>query len=106
MACTTVAKRTYALPSSQLDGDGSAAIARPIGQTFTPSATQRLSLKMWARRLTAVFLGAPTPLNNGVLAANRTQNLKIVDAADLRAAESGVNISPKNSAARYPANAA
>lgn len=52
MACTTVAKQTYAcLHVQTLMAMALLPSPRPINQTFTPSATQRLSLRItWARR--------------------------------------------------------
>jgi rare lipoprotein A len=70
MACTTVAKQTYALPARpNLDGDSSAAIAQPAqtdvhaisNSTLKPEDTTGAPVNSGG------FLGAPTPLNNGVL---------------------------------------
>ena len=71
MACTTVAKQTYALPSRpNLDGDGSAAIAAPADQSNV-RAISNSTLKpedgVGAPVNSSGFLGAPTPLNNSVL---------------------------------------
>jgi rare lipoprotein A len=71
MACTTVAKQTYALPSRpNLDGDSSAAIAAPADQSNV-RAISNSTLKpedgVGAPVNSSGFLGAPTPLNNGVL---------------------------------------
>jgi rare lipoprotein A len=71
MACTTVAKQTYALPSRpNLDGDSSAAIATPADQSNV-RAISNSTLKpedgVGAPVNSSGFLGAPTPLNNGVL---------------------------------------
>ncbi|HGI8339840.1 TPA: endolytic peptidoglycan transglycosylase RlpA, partial [Klebsiella aerogenes] len=70
MACTTVAKQTYALPSRpNLDGDGSAAIA-PADQSNVhaiSNSTLKPEDNVGAPVSGSGFLGAPTPLNNGVL---------------------------------------
>lgn len=70
MACTTVAKQTYALPSRpNLDGDGSAAIA-PADQSNVhaiSNSTLKPEDNVGAPVNGSGFLGAPTPLNNGVL---------------------------------------
>lgn len=70
MACTTVAKQTYALPSRpNLDGDGSAAIA-PADQSNVhaiSNSTLKPEDNVGAPVSNSGFLGAPTPLNNGVL---------------------------------------
>jgi rare lipoprotein A len=71
MACTTVAKQTYALPSRpNLDGDSSAAIAVPADQSNV-RAISNSTLKpedgVGAPVNSSGFLGAPTPLNNSVL---------------------------------------
>ena len=70
MACTTVAKQTYALPARpNLDGDSSAAMSQPAqtdvhaisNSTLKPEDTTGAPVNSGG------FLGAPTPLNNGVL---------------------------------------
>ncbi|EPF4544522.1 endolytic peptidoglycan transglycosylase RlpA [Klebsiella aerogenes] len=70
MACTIVAKQTYALPSRpNLDGDGSAAIA-PADQSNVhaiSNSTLKPEDNVGAPVNGSGFLGAPTPLNNGVL---------------------------------------
>ena len=70
MACTTVAKQTHALPSRpNLDGDGSAAIA-PADQSNVhaiSNSTLKPEDNVGAPVNGSGFLGAPTPLNNGVL---------------------------------------
>ncbi|MEQ0264262.1 endolytic peptidoglycan transglycosylase RlpA [Klebsiella sp. CN_Kp073] len=70
MACTTVAKQTYALPSRpNLDGDGSAAIS-PADQSNVhaiSNSTLKPEDNVGAPVNGSGFLGAPTPLNNGVL---------------------------------------
>lgn len=70
MACTTVAKQTYALPSRpNLDNDGSAAIA-PADQSNVhaiSNSTLKPEDNVGAPVNGSGFLGAPTPLNNGVL---------------------------------------
>ncbi|EMV9399941.1 TPA: endolytic peptidoglycan transglycosylase RlpA [Klebsiella michiganensis] len=70
MACTTVAKQTYALPARpNLDGDSGAAMSQPAqtdvhaisNSTLKPEDTTGAPVNSGG------FLGAPTPLNNGVL---------------------------------------
>lgn len=70
MACTTVAKQTYALPARpNLDGDSGAAMSQPAqtdvhaisNSTLKPEDTTGAPVSNGG------FLGAPTPLNNGVL---------------------------------------
>ncbi|MCW9471081.1 endolytic peptidoglycan transglycosylase RlpA [Klebsiella grimontii] len=70
MACTTVAKQTYALPARpNLDGDNSAGMSQPAqtdvhaisNSTLKPEDTTGAPVSSGG------FLGAPTPLNNGVL---------------------------------------
>ncbi|HDX8789270.1 TPA: endolytic peptidoglycan transglycosylase RlpA [Klebsiella michiganensis] len=70
MACTTVAKQTYALPARpNLDGDSGAAMSQPAqtdvhaisNSTLKPEDTTGAPINSGG------FLGAPTPLNNGVL---------------------------------------
>lgn len=70
MACTTVAKQTYALPARpNLDGDSGAAMSQPAqsdvhaisNSTLKPEDTTGAPVSSGG------FLGAPTPLNNGVL---------------------------------------
>ena len=70
MACTTVAKQTYALPARpNLDGDSSAAMSQPAqtdvhaisNSTLKPEDTTGAPVNSGG------FLGAPTPLNTGVL---------------------------------------
>lgn len=70
MACTTVAKQTYALPARpNLDGDGSAAMGQP--EQTDVHAISNSTLKpedsTGAPVNSGGFLGAPTPLNSGVL---------------------------------------
>ncbi|WP_201208510.1 endolytic peptidoglycan transglycosylase RlpA [Klebsiella michiganensis] len=69
-ACTTVAKQTYALPARpNLDGDSGAAMSQPAqtdvhaisNSTLKPEDTTGAPVSSGG------FLGAPTPLNNGVL---------------------------------------
>lgn len=71
MACTTVAKQTYALPSRpNLEGDGSAVIAAPADQSNVhaiSNSTLKSEDGVGAPVNSSGFLGAPTPLNNGVL---------------------------------------
>jgi rare lipoprotein A len=70
MACTTVAKQTYALPARpNLDGDSSVAIGQPA-QTDVhaiSNSTLKPADSTGAPINSGGFLGAPTPLNNGVL---------------------------------------
>ena len=70
MACTTVAKQTYALPARpNLDGDSGAAMSQPAqtdvhaisNSTLKPEDTTGAPVNSGG------FLGAPTPLNNAVL---------------------------------------
>ncbi|HFP9373872.1 TPA: endolytic peptidoglycan transglycosylase RlpA [Klebsiella michiganensis] len=70
MACTTVAKQTYALPARpNLDGDSGAAMSQPAqtdvhaisNSTLKPEDTTGAPVNSGG------FLGAPTPLINGVL---------------------------------------
>ena len=70
MACTTVAKQTYALPARpNLDGDNSAGMSQPAqtdvhaisNSTLKPEDTTGAPVSSGG------FLGAPTPLNNGVV---------------------------------------
>ncbi|ELC0835901.1 endolytic peptidoglycan transglycosylase RlpA [Klebsiella michiganensis] len=70
MACTTVAKQTYALPARpNLDGDSGAAMSQPAqtdvhaisNSTLKPEDTTGAPVNSGG------LLGAPTPLNNGVL---------------------------------------
>ncbi|MEZ7214361.1 endolytic peptidoglycan transglycosylase RlpA [Klebsiella spallanzanii] len=70
MACTTVAKQTYALPARpNLDGDGSATMGQP--EQTDVHAISNSTLKpedsTGAPVNSGGFLGAPTPLNSGVL---------------------------------------
>ncbi|WP_142501677.1 endolytic peptidoglycan transglycosylase RlpA [Klebsiella sp. 2680] len=69
-ACTTVAKQTYALPARpNLDGDGSA-VSNPPSQTDVhaiSNATLKPVDTTGAPVNSGGFLGAPTPLNSGVL---------------------------------------
>lgn len=70
MACTTVAKQTYALPARpNLDGDGSAAMGQPAPTDVhaISNATLKPEDSTGAPVNSGGFLGAPTPLNNGVL---------------------------------------
>ncbi|PXW47180.1 rare lipoprotein A [Klebsiella oxytoca] len=70
MACTTVAKQTYALPARpNLDGDNGAAISQPA-QTDVhaiSNSTLKPEDSTGAPVNSGGFLGAPTPLNSGVL---------------------------------------
>ncbi|HCB1500717.1 TPA: endolytic peptidoglycan transglycosylase RlpA [Klebsiella michiganensis] len=70
MACTTVAKQTYALPARpNLDGDNGAAISQPA-QTDVhaiSNSTLKPEVSTGAPVNSGGFLGAPTPLNSGVL---------------------------------------
>ncbi len=70
MACTTVAKQTYALPARpNLDGDNGAAIGQPP-QTDVhaiSNSTLKPEDSTGAPVNSGGFLGAPTPLNSGVL---------------------------------------
>ena len=70
MACTTVAKQTYALPARpNLDGDASAAMGQPAPTDVhaISNATLKPEDSTGAPVNSGGFLGAPTPLNNGVL---------------------------------------
>nr|WP_287859307.1 endolytic peptidoglycan transglycosylase RlpA [Klebsiella sp.] len=70
MACTTVAKQTYALPARpNLDGDNGEAIGQPA-QTDVhaiSNSTLKPEDSTGAPVNSGGFLGAPTPLNSGVL---------------------------------------
>jgi rare lipoprotein A len=70
MACTTVAKQTYALPARpNLDGDNGAAMSQPA-QTDVhaiSNSTLKPEDSTGAPVNSGGFLGAPTPLNSGVL---------------------------------------
>jgi rare lipoprotein A len=70
MACTTVAKQTYALPARpDLDGGDAAGMSLPA-LTFARSAsTLKPEDSVGAPVNSGGFLGAPTPLNSGVLEA-------------------------------------
>ncbi|WP_174508384.1 endolytic peptidoglycan transglycosylase RlpA [Klebsiella oxytoca] len=71
MACTTVAKQTYALPARpDLDGGGGAVTTDPANQDNVraiSNSTLKPEDNMGAPVNSSGFLGAPTPLNNGVL---------------------------------------
>lgn len=73
MACTTVAKQTYALPARpNLDGDNSAVMSQPA-QTDVhaiSNSTLKPEDSTGAPVNSGGFLGAPTPLNSGVLEAS------------------------------------
>lgn len=70
VACTTVAKQTYALPARpNLDGDSGAAVSQPA-QTDVhaiSNSTLKPEDSTGAPVNSGGFLGAPTPLNSGVL---------------------------------------
>jgi hypothetical protein len=70
MACTTVAKQTYALPARpDLDG-GAGVSSEPTAQTDVrpiSNATLKPEDNVGAPVNSGGFLGAPTPLNSGVL---------------------------------------
>lgn len=70
MACTTVAKQTYALPARpNLDGDGSSAMGQPAPTDVhaISNSTLKPEDSTGAPVNSGGFLGAPTPLNSGVL---------------------------------------
>ncbi|MFT3066073.1 endolytic peptidoglycan transglycosylase RlpA [Klebsiella pneumoniae] len=70
MACTTVAKQTYALPARpNLDGGGAAGMSQPAPTDVRPISNSTLTPadSVGAPVNSGGFLGAPTPLNNGVL---------------------------------------
>ena len=70
MACTTVAKQTYALPARpNLDGDSGAAMSQPAQTDVHAISNSPLKPEdtTGAPVNSGGFLGAPTPLNNGVL---------------------------------------
>ncbi|HDX8865241.1 endolytic peptidoglycan transglycosylase RlpA [Klebsiella michiganensis] len=70
MACTTVAKQTYALPARpNLDGDSGAAMSQPAQTDVHAISNSTLKPEdaTGAPVNSGGFLGAPTPLNNGVL---------------------------------------
>lgn len=70
MACTTVAKQTYALPARpNLDGDGSATMDQPAPTDVhaISNSTLKPEDSTGAPVNSSGFLGAPTPLNSGVL---------------------------------------
>jgi rare lipoprotein A len=69
MACTTVAKQTYALPARpNLDG-GAAGMSQPAPTDVRPISNSTLKPEdsVGAPVNSGGFLGAPTPLNSGVL---------------------------------------
>ena len=70
MACTTVAKQTYALPARpNLDGGDAAGMSQPAPTDVRPISNSTLTPadSVGAPVNSGGFLGAPTPLNNGVL---------------------------------------
>ena len=70
MACTTVAKQTYALPARpNLDGDSGAAMSQPAQTDVHAISNSTLKPEdaTGAPVNSGGFRGAPTPLNNGVL---------------------------------------
>ncbi|HHG8773909.1 TPA: endolytic peptidoglycan transglycosylase RlpA [Raoultella planticola] len=70
MACTTVAKQTYALPARpDLDGGASVSPDQPTQTDVRPISNSTLKPEdsVGAPVNSSGFLGAPTPLNNGVL---------------------------------------
>ncbi|CEL81388.1 rare lipoprotein A [Klebsiella quasipneumoniae] len=70
MACTTVAKQTYALPARpNLDGGDAAGMNQPAPTDVRPISNSTLKPEdsVGAPVNSGGFLGAPTPLNSGVL---------------------------------------
>ncbi|HCB1242941.1 MULTISPECIES: endolytic peptidoglycan transglycosylase RlpA [Klebsiella] len=70
MACTTVAKQTYALPARpNLDGGDAAGMSQPAPTDVRPISNSTLKPEdsVGAPVNSGGFLGAPTPLNSGVL---------------------------------------
>lgn len=70
MACTTVAKQTYALPARpNQDGGDAAGMSQPAPTDVRPISNSTLTPadSVGAPVNSGGFLGAPTPLNNGVL---------------------------------------
>ncbi|MEF3111124.1 endolytic peptidoglycan transglycosylase RlpA [Raoultella sp. WB_B2P2-3] len=70
MACTTVAKQTYALPARpDLDGGTSVSADQPVQTDVRAisNSTLKSDDSVGAPVNSSGFLGAPTPLNNGVL---------------------------------------
>lgn len=70
MACTTVAKQTYALPARpDLDGGTGASTEQPVQTDVRAisNSTLKSDDSVGAPVNSSGFLGAPTPLNNGVL---------------------------------------
>ncbi|MGS4821879.1 endolytic peptidoglycan transglycosylase RlpA [Raoultella terrigena] len=70
MACTTVAKQTYALPARpDLDGGTGASTDQPVQTDVRAisNSTLKSDDSVGAPVNSSGFLGAPTPLNNGVL---------------------------------------
>ena len=106
MACTTVAKQTYALPARpNLDGDSGAAMSQPAqtdvhaisNSTLKPEDTTGAPVNSGG------FLGAPTPLNNGVLEGSEP----VVQSAPVTAPGSVQgSVAPAVAAAVAPAAAA
>jgi rare lipoprotein A len=89
MACTTVAKQTYALPARP-DLDGGAARNEPPAQTdVRPSAMNaEAEDSVGAPVNSGGFLGAPTPLNSGVLEGSEpaTQSAPVTAPVQCKAA--------------------
>lgn len=70
MACTTVAKQTYALPARpNLDGGDATEMSQPAPTDVRPisNSTLKPADSVGAPVNSGGFLGAPTPLNSGVL---------------------------------------
>ena len=70
MACTTVAKQTYALPARpNLDGGDATGMNQPAPADVRPISNSTLKPEdgVGAPVNSGGFLGAPTPLNSGVL---------------------------------------
>lgn len=70
MACTTVAKQTYALPARpNLDGGDTTGMNQPAPADVRPISNSTLKPEdgVGAPVNSGGFLGAPTPLNSGVL---------------------------------------